>query len=145
LQFVRETMGVAHTVLMTGQDSDFEAVAKLNDGRLADVVIDATGNHHSMMRSLEFAAFAGRVVFVGITQNKLEFFHAPVLHRREISLLASRNALPRDFERIIALIADGSINTDPWITHRGRFEDVPTLFPQWILPETGVIKAMIEV
>ena len=145
LDFVRDTMGATQTVLFRDDESDFEAVRRLGDGRLADLVIDATGNHLSMVRALEFAAFAGRVVYVGITSNKLEYQQAPVLHRRELSLLASRNALPGDFTRIIRLIQDGSIDTRPWITHVAPFEAVPRVFDSWIDPASGVVKAMIEV
>ncbi len=31
----------------------------------------------------------------------------PIMHRRELTLLASRNALPGDFTRIIKLIGEG--------------------------------------
>lgn len=145
LAFVREQMGVPKTVLFRGDESDEAAVRRHNDGRLADVVIDATGNNVSMVRAMEFTAFAGRVVYVGITQGKLEFAHSPVFHRRELTLLGSRNARSSDFSRIVKLIQEGAIDTRPWITHTGGFEDVPKLFPQWIDPTQGVIKAMIEI
>lgn len=145
LKFVQDRMGVPNTVLFRGDESDEQSVRKLNDGRLADVVIDATGNHLSMVRAMEFAVFAGRVVYVGITQSKLEFQHSPVFHRRELTLMGSRNARSEDFARIIRLIRDGAIDTQPWITHTGRFDEVPDLFPLWIKPSTGVIKAMIEI
>jgi 2-desacetyl-2-hydroxyethyl bacteriochlorophyllide A dehydrogenase len=145
LAFVRDRMGVVNTVRFAGDERDPKAVLEANGGEFADVVIDATGNHHSMARALEFAAFAGRVVYVGITQNKLEFFHAPVFHRRELTLMASRNARSSDFARIVSLIQSGDIDTQPWITHRGRFEEVPERFPEWIDPAAGVIKAIIEV
>jgi alcohol dehydrogenase len=98
-----------------------------------------------MVRAFEFAAFAARIVYVGITQQNLEFPHAPFLHRRELTLLASRNALSRDFVRIISLIESNQINTDTWITHHGVFEEVPSVFPSWLNPEAGVMKAMIHV
>ncbi len=145
LDFVTNSMGVAKTVLLTGDESDVDSIRRLGDGRLADVIVDATGNNHSMVRAFEFAAYAGRVVYVGITQNNLEFPHAAVFHRRELTLLASRNALPEDFERIIRLIQDDKINTDPWITHHASFDDVPEVFDRWIAPDSGVIKAMIQV
>jgi alcohol dehydrogenase len=110
---------------------------------LADVVIDATGSHQSMAHSLNYCAFGGRLVFVGITQQELTFPHAPVMHRREVTILASRNALSRDFARIISLIEDGTIDTRPWITHRTRFDDMIAEFPAWLKPESGVIKAMV--
>jgi threonine dehydrogenase-like Zn-dependent dehydrogenase len=83
--------------------------------------------------------------YVGNTQQNLEFPHAPVMYRRELKLMASRNALSRDFTRIIGLIENGMINTTPWITHHATFDDVPDIFPSWIMPETGVIKAVADV
>jgi len=145
LAFVREKMGVADTVAVRGEESDIKTVAEMTSGQMADVVIDATGNNHSMARAMEFAAFAGRVVYVGITQQKLDFPHAPFLHRRELTIMASRNALSRDFARIINLIEKGEIDTRPWITHHAAFEEVPTIFPTWLKPETGVIKAVVEI
>ncbi|HEY2344138.1 MAG TPA: zinc-binding alcohol dehydrogenase family protein [Chthoniobacteraceae bacterium] len=145
LAFVRETMGVPDTLEVAGDASDFQAIANLTNGQLADIVIDATGSNKSMSRSLEFAAFAGRIVYVGITQQNLEFPHAPVMHRRELTVMASRNALPGDFTRIIQLIGDGKIDTNPWITHHSGFEEMPAAFPSWLKPETGVIKAVVHV
>lgn len=145
LQFVRQQMGVEHIVKVDGTEQDVTAVRNCGNGRLADTVIDATGNHHSMVRAFEFAAFAGRVIYVGITQGKLEFPHAPVFHRRELTVMGSRNALPRDFTRIIRLIQDGTINTQPWITHTAAFDEVPKVFDSWTDPKTGVIKAIVEV
>ena len=98
----------------------------------------------SMSAALGFAAFGGRLVYVGITQDALTFPHAPVLHRRELSLLASRNALSRDFTRIIRLIAEGTIDTRPWITHHIPFAAAPDAFPALLQPASGVIKAVID-
>ncbi len=143
LAFVRDKMGVPDTLLAYGDGSDLETLAGLTQGQLADVVIDATGSNRSMVRALEFATFAGRVVYVGITQQNLEFPHAPIMHRRELTLMASRNALSADFTRIVRLIEEGSIDTRPWITHHAAFEDVPKVFPDWLKPESGVIKAVV--
>jgi alcohol dehydrogenase len=144
LQFVREKMHVPGTIIAQGDERDLEALAALTNGQLADVVIDATGSNKSMVRAMEFCAFAGRVVYVGITQQNLEFPHAPFLHRRELTLMASRNALAGDFTRIIQLIEDGQIDTRPWITHHADFDEVPEIFPTWLKPETGVIKAVVH-
>jgi 2-desacetyl-2-hydroxyethyl bacteriochlorophyllide A dehydrogenase len=145
LRFVRDVMRVPDVLLAAGDDSDLKRVAVLTNAQMADVVIDATGSNKSMARALEFASFAGRVVYVGITQQNLEFPHAPVMHRRELTLLASRNAPSSDFPRIIGLIEKGAIDTRPWITHHAGFEEVPAVFPTWLKPETGVIKAVVTV
>jgi alcohol dehydrogenase len=145
LDFVRDRLHVPHTILARGDDSDFAALANLTNGQMADVVIDATGNARSMVRAMEFAAHGARIVYVGITQTPLELPHAPVLHRRELTLMASRNARSSDFPRIIDHIAAGRIDTNPWITHHAPMDAVPDVFADWVKPETGVIKAIVDV
>ena len=97
-----------------------------------------------MSGAYQYVGFAGRLVFVGITQNEVRFGH-PLMHRREMTFHASRNALPGDFTRIIGLIEEGKINTQPWITHRLEFEEVPAKFPALLEPTSGVLKAVIAV
>ena len=143
LGFVREKMGIADTVLATGGEADVDTVRELTDGRFCEVVIDATGSSASMGQALGYCAFGGRLVFVGITQAEVSFPHAPVMHRRELSLLASRNALSRDFTRIIGLIEAGRIDTAPWITHLVPFADLIGIFPTLLEPDSGVIKAVV--
>ena len=145
LQFCRTNLGIQHTILASPDGGQLAELDALTSGQLADVIIDATGSARSMSTCFEFAAFTGRVVYVGITTQELSFGHAPVFHRREITLLASRNALPADFGKIIALIAEGKINTDVWITHRIGFHEVPTAFEQFTDPALGAIKVIIEV
>jgi alcohol dehydrogenase len=146
LAFVRDKMGVPDTILLApnGEETATDALRVLTGGQLADVVIDATGSNKSMADALAYCAFVGRLVYVGITQQEIHFFHAP-LHRREISIHASRNALPADFRRIIELIEDGKIDTVPWITHQAAFDEMIEIFPTWLKPETGVIKAVVSV
>ena len=142
LEFCRDVMGVAHTVKL-GENVEKDLRA-LTDGNMPDVVIDATGNNHSMSQAFGYVAHGGRLIFVGITTEEVKFRH-PIFHKPEGTLLCSRNALPRDFTRIIQLIEDGRINTQPWITHRTAFDDVIGVFPSFTKPETGVIKAIIAV
>jgi alcohol dehydrogenase len=145
LDFCRETLGIPHAVAFRTDGSHLAELEQLTGGQLADVVIDATGNAKSMSTCFEYAAFTGRVIYVGITTSELAFPHAPVFHRRELTLLASRNAMPEDFGNIIRLIRDGKIRTDPWITHRLKFDDVPAHFARLTDPALGAIKAIIEV
>ncbi|MSU25428.1 MAG: zinc-binding alcohol dehydrogenase family protein [Opitutus sp.] len=143
LAFCKERMGAGATITARGDASELTALEAITNGQRADVVIDATGNNKSMAQALNYCAFGGRLVYVGITQQEISFPQAPALHRRELTLLGSRNARSRDFARIIRLIEDGTIDTGPWITHRARFDDMIAEFPTWLKPETGVIKAIV--
>jgi alcohol dehydrogenase len=145
LEFVRKKMGISDTILARGDGSELEKLKELTNGNLAQVVIDATGSNKSMSHSLSYASFTGRVIYVGITQQEVSFPHAPIMHRRELTLLGSRNALPPDFTRIIQLIEAGKIDTRPWITHQASFSDMIDVFPTWLKPDTGVIKAVVRV
>jgi 2-desacetyl-2-hydroxyethyl bacteriochlorophyllide A dehydrogenase len=142
LAFCRRVMGVEQT--LQPSDKIDANLRELCDGHLPDVVIDATGNSQSMSRGFELVAPGGRLVYVGITTDEVRFRH-PVFHRPEGTLLCSRNALPADFTRIIGLIEQGRIDTAPWITHRTLLADLPAAFPSFLRPETGVVKAIVEV
>jgi threonine dehydrogenase-like Zn-dependent dehydrogenase len=67
-----------------------------------------------------------------------------LMHRREMTLMGSRNALPPDFSRIIKLIEDERIDTRPWMTHHASFDEMIDVFPNWLKPEAGVIKAIVR-
>ncbi len=143
LEFCKSAMGVRHTVPLTDPASAAKALADITEGHLFPVVIDATGNARSMSAAFEHVAHTGRLVYVGITTENVTFPH-PLMHRREMTLLASRNAMPADFDRIITLIEQGRIDTRPWITHRTPFDDLIRVFDSYTRPETGVIKAIVE-
>lgn len=142
LEFCKDTYGVAHTVLFRGDGSELEQLQKITGGDMYSVVTDATGSNRSMSNALAYVAHTGSLVYVGITTGEISFVH-PALHRPEMTIKGSRNALPGDFGRIIGLIEDGTINTTPWITHRTTFETVIDEFETFTQPESGVIKAVI--
>ena len=123
----------------------YEGVAVLNEAppeQSAQVVFDATGHPGSMAGALRYARFTGRVVYVGITKEPV-LLDDPLFHRRELTLLASRNAVADDFLRILDLIEAGRINTQAWISHRAPFDDLPAAMAEWVQPATGVVKAVV--
>jgi 2-desacetyl-2-hydroxyethyl bacteriochlorophyllide A dehydrogenase len=117
-----------------------EALAAMDDG-LADVVIDATGNPHSMAQCFARARFGGRVVWVGIVPNAVPV-DDPTFHHRELTLYASRNSAGH-FPRVIRMIEEGTIDTSPWITQRLALDEVPTRF-EAVAAHEG-LKTMIDV
>ena len=126
-------------------DARGDILAPLKDataGDLPTLVIDATGNPQSMANAFNLVAPGGRLVFVGLFQGELSF-NDPNFHRRELTVLASRNALPEDFRHIIGLIEHNRVDTGPWITHRVGHRGLIDVFPKWLAPEANVLKAMV--
>ena len=70
-------------------------------------------------------------------------FHDPKFHRRELTLLGSRNATAADFRRIIGFLEEGRIDLAPWITHRASLETMMDTFPRWFDRDSGIIKAVL--
>ena len=142
LEFCRQQLGVTHT-LKPGATA-VEELKRIGGGDLPTCVIDATGNPASMNGCFDLPAHGGRIVFVGLFQGDVTF-NDPNFHRRELTVMGSRNALPATFREVIRLVESGQVDTRPWITHRFKLEETPTVFLRNIAGNPAVLKAMIEV
>lgn len=142
LAFCREQFDLAGGINPLEGDAA-ERLRDLFDGELPSVVMDATGNRRSMEQAFGYVAHGGRLVYIGLFRGDVQF-HDPDFHAKELTLLASRNALASDFRQIIRSIEKGTIDTGPWITHRASFDEMVGEFDGWLDPDAGVIKAMVE-
>ncbi len=142
LDFCRTAVGADHVVAVGPEVR--EALSALTSGDFFDVVIDATGNAKSMMAGLNYVAHGGTYVLVSVVLDAISF-PDPEFHKRETSLLGSRNATPEDFSTVFEAMRGGLVPTEALVTHRVALEEAPGGFPIWIKPETGVIKALIEI
>jgi threonine dehydrogenase-like Zn-dependent dehydrogenase len=129
--------------LEVGEDTR-ERLADLTAGEFFDLVFDATGNTSAMEQSFGWLAHGGTLVFVGVVRTDIRFSD-PEFHKREATLKGSRNATVEDFREVLAAIRSGRVQVERLITHRGTLDEAPERFPAWIRPETGVVKAMIEI
>ena len=141
LDFCRSRLGVEHTV-KPGASAPRE-LAAIGGGEAPTCVIDATGNPQSMAGAFALPGHGGRIVFVGLFQGDVSF-NDPAFHKRELTVMGSRNSLPATFESVIRLVEDGRLDTRPWITHRFALADVPQVFAPKIAGDPTVLKAMIE-
>lgn len=126
-----------------GATGALDLVAASTGGEGFDVVFDATGNARSMELSFDFVAPGGRYVLVGVVKGPLAFEDSD-FHRKELTLLASRNALSADFERVIAAIRDGHVPISRIVTHRTSLQEAMRDLPRWATDKQGLIKAVIE-
>ncbi|MEX3955748.1 zinc-binding alcohol dehydrogenase family protein [Trinickia sp. EG282A] len=122
--------------------ADKARLAELSDGEFFEVVFDATGNAKAMERGLEFVAHGGRYVLISIVNSRISFSD-PEFHKRETTLLASRNATVADFETVLAAMRAGKIPTDALNTHKLSLAELPSEFPKLLDPGAGVIKALV--
>ncbi len=105
---------------------DFDAQLRAQfGGSLAQKVIDATGNQHAMNNTVNLIRHGGTVVFVGLFKGELQFSD-PEFHKKETTMMGSRNATPEDFAKVGRLMAEGKnhcrhdVNPSLPVRHAGR-------------------------
>jgi 2-desacetyl-2-hydroxyethyl bacteriochlorophyllide A dehydrogenase len=142
LKFCCDRLNAIHTV-----DANADPIDRLRHitrGDMPTVVFDATGSLRAIETAFQYVAHGGRYILVGLQKGDIRFSH-PEFHKRELTLMSSRNATHEDFDRVIQAMEKGLIDPDPYITHRTPFAKVSTEFASWLDPGGGVIKAMIEI
>lgn len=142
LSFCRKQLHVAHTVLATDPDVAAQ-LAAITQGDMPTVVIDATGSQRAINNAFQYMAHGARYVLVGLQKGEVSLSH-PEFHKREGTLMSSRNATRQDFEHVIGSMKNGAIDPTTYITHRVPFSQVRNDFAGWLDPANGVIKAMVE-
>ena len=142
LQFCKDKLGVAHTINAKSADV-LGQLKTITNGDMPTVVIDCTGNLKAINNAFQYMAHGARFVLIGLQKNEIAFSH-PEFHKREATLMSSRNATRQDFEHVIASMKNGLVNPTNYITHRVNFDEVANNFASWLNPENGVIKAMVS-
>ncbi|MCA1442219.1 zinc-binding alcohol dehydrogenase family protein [Ensifer sp. IC4062] len=142
LAFAADRLGLSHGIVADGDTE--RAIAQATDGDGFDVVFDATGNGASMERSFAHVAHGGTLVFVGVVKDDIRFSD-PEFHKREMTLVASRNATRTDFDHVVTSIRDGLAPVDALITHRTTLAEAVDDLPRWAHDKAGLVKAVIAV
>lgn len=141
LAFASQQNGIDYCI--DGKGDVLEQLKAIIPDDLPTAVFDATGNAKSMMSAFQYAAHGGRLVFVGLFQGDVTF-HDPEFHKRELTLLASRNATKQDFNQVIEALEARQIDVKPWITYNVSPEQLLRDFSTWLDPANGTVKAMLS-
>lgn len=142
LAMARERLGLERGVVA---DENVSAVlAHLTGGEGFDVVFDATGYAPSMEAAFAHVAHGGTLVFVSVVKDDIHFSD-PEFHKREMTLIGSRNATREDFEHVVASIEAGHVPVETLVTHRTTLEAVPADLARWAARKEGLIKAVVKV
>jgi 2-desacetyl-2-hydroxyethyl bacteriochlorophyllide A dehydrogenase len=129
---------------IAADDRVLETIAAATDGEGYDIVFDATGNRASMEGAFRHVAHGGTLVLVSIVTENITFSD-PEFHKREMTVMGSRNATRADFERVIAAIESGRVPLQKLLTHRTSLAGAITDLPRWASEKRGLVKALIEI
>lgn len=134
-------LGASYAI--SAKDSDVsEQLASLTNGDMPTLLFDATGNTAAINNAFQYMAHGARYVLVGLQKEEIHFSH-PEFHKREGTLMSSRNALASDFEYVMQRLQDKSLDAQQFITNRVHFEKAAELFTDEAKPLLSGIKTVI--
>ncbi|ESQ92874.1 zinc-binding alcohol dehydrogenase family protein [Asticcacaulis benevestitus] len=139
LAYARDKVGLEH-VQQVGEDLDAFLTERSN-GEYFDVVFDATGNGKAIEKGFAYVAHGGRYVLVSVVKDTISFSD-PEFHKREATLLGSRNATREDFEYVISKLRSGAIPSEMLQTHNFDLMETPTRIKELIANQGSVLKAI---
>ena len=101
-------LGATRTLLATQAD-EIAAVQ-------ADIVVESSGSHRGLASAFKGAARGGRVVMVGLLPSGEQPVLISLAITRELELVGAFR-FNDEIDEVIAALADGSLYTDPIVTH----------------------------
>ena len=142
LFFCQQNLSVDYTINAVTENVTGRLM-EITNGDMPTVIIDATGNLKAINNAFQYLAHGGRYVLIGLQKGDISFSH-PEFHKREATLMSSRNATRADFDHVMQSIKAGLVKPAAYITHRVGFNNVKEVFASLLDPANAVVKAMIE-
>ncbi|NBW02351.1 MAG: alcohol dehydrogenase, partial [Cytophagia bacterium] len=142
LNFAKEKLHIPFSINPNQEDA-LIALKEITQGNMPRVVIDATGYKKAIDQSFQYISHGGTYVLIGLQLDEISFSH-PEFHKREATLMSSRNATREDFQWVADSIGQQKIDPTLFISHRIAFDNVASQFPDLMNPSMGVVKAMIS-
>jgi 2-desacetyl-2-hydroxyethyl bacteriochlorophyllide A dehydrogenase len=141
LTFVREQLGIKKVV--NALEKPLEKILAMNQQDLPTIVIDATGNKKAIETGIEYMAHGGKYVLVGLSKGDLTF-NNPYIHKKETTLICSRNATLNDFLQVKKMLEQPTFPLSTYISQIVPFEEMIPLFDDWTNPNSTLIKTVIS-
>lgn len=142
LSVCREKLNIRH-VLNAASPGTMEQLKEITNGEMPSVVIDATGNQTAINNAFRYMSHGGRYILIGLQKDNITFQH-PEFHKREGTLMSSRNATRQDFEQVIRAMKTGQVHPLSYVSDHVKFSQVKEEFKRWLDPGNKTLKVMVE-
>ena len=122
LELAKE-LGADHT-FVTGQDGNlYKYIEDLTDGRLADIVVEATGAPSVFDEAIKLVRKHGQIILVGIPQKPAEVNMNQIV-RKEIIVKGSLCYTWDEYKECLDLVSSGRVKIEPLISHKFDLKDI---------------------
>ncbi len=129
--------------VISASDDPIQAIREITDGDMVQFLFDATGNKAAIERGVDFLGPGGSYVVVGIWNGQITF-HQPDIHRKELSLLSSRNATKTEFHEVIDFMIQEKVDTSSYISGMIPAVDTPGMFQTLAFESHDHLKVIVQ-
>ena len=117
-----KSLGVPHVIDPVSEDS-IALIREITGGRMAEVVIEASGDARAVRNSIDYVAYSGRISFVGYSKADTPM-PTSLFTKKELTIYGSRNSVGM-FPESLRLIAEGKVDVSALLTKTVSMEDTP--------------------
>jgi len=115
-------LGVPHVVDPVTEDSVVR-IREMTHGRMAEVVVEASGDTRAVRNSIDCVSYAGRISFVGYPKADTPMPTA-LFTKKELTIYGSRNSVGI-FPESLRLISEGKVDVSALLTKTVSMDDTP--------------------
>ncbi len=118
-----------------------ERVLSVTNGFGADVVVEASGAPPAIATGVRVVRRGGRMAISGITGRAEIAIAWDALVSKAVSVLFAYSSRPRNWEKALRYLHEGTVVTEPLVSHRFRLEDWREAFE--LMERSACIRAVI--
>ncbi|MEM1483311.1 zinc-binding alcohol dehydrogenase family protein [Oscillospiraceae bacterium PP1C4] len=117
-----KTLGVKYTINPV-KENLIEKIKEYTDGRMAEVVMEASGANSAILSTLEIVSNAGRIALTGWPKNPTPI-PTDMITRKEVDIRGARTSAG-EFEEAIDLIYNGRVDVRAILTKVVSIDEAP--------------------
>ncbi len=135
--------GLGGRALDHGNEDVAAIIRESTQGRGAEGVMELVGSPEAMRLALDLVRPGGTIASFGVHTAAFSFTHSEA-YDRNLTYRTGRCPARSIMERILPLVASGSLRIPPLITHSGGLADGPRLYRLFDRKEDGCVKAVLR-
>jgi threonine dehydrogenase-like Zn-dependent dehydrogenase len=130
-------------LIHSGRQDVRARLRELTNGDGPDVVIEAIGLPETFRMAVEEVAFTGRVVYIGYAKEPVAY-ETRLFVQKELDIMGSRNALPRDFLDVMSMLEAGRFPVEEAVSTVVSLEEAPSILAKWSANPAAYTKIIVR-
>ena len=119
-----QNLGIPHGIQLGKQDV-LQELKKITNGRMAEVVVEASGANAAIRNTLDMVSFAGRIALTGWPKTQTEL-PTDIITKKEIDIRGSRTSAG-EFEEALELIVSRKVDAAKILSKVVSLAEVPAM------------------